>query len=153
MKKLIYLLMALPLLFVSCDDDDDLPKVKIGIETSGCKIVDGTIYVVQGDTLGIDSISITPIDPKNKVALASVNYFWDRMYVETTNIPPFAFAITTGNLMTGRHLLQMRGSVLAVNYAPAIAYIDYTVMVVESAEDIPSGKVETAMIVTPDIDD
>ena len=57
MKKVFYLLLFLPLFMVSCDDnDDDFPKVKMSVEISGAKVVDRTIYVVQGDTLSIDSI-------------------------------------------------------------------------------------------------
>ena len=63
MKKLLFILMALPLLaatMVSCSDDDkDVPEVNIGITYSGATDVDGTLYTVQGDTISIDSVMHT----------------------------------------------------------------------------------------------
>ena len=51
MKKLLYLLIALPLLAITAcsHDDDDYPDVKIGFSYTGGTEVDGTLYAVQGD--------------------------------------------------------------------------------------------------------
>ena len=58
MKKVFYfLLVALPILLVSCDNDDDVfPRVKMSLDVSGVTIVDGTAYVVQGDTFKVNDI-------------------------------------------------------------------------------------------------
>lgn len=154
MKKVLYLLMALPLFLASCDDDDnDFPRVKIGVEVSGCQVVDGVIYVVQGDTLSVDSLSVVAVDGKTRVAIAAVNYYWDRMYVETNVIPPFQFTIDTGKAMIGRHLLHIRSSLLAVDYPPVIAYLDYPVKIVASPQDIPDGTITEPLFLVPKIDD
>lgn len=153
MKKLFYLIMALPLLFVACDDDDDFPSVKINVETSGCKIVNGVMYVVQGDTLSLDSISVVPMHKDESVVVVAVNYYWDRMYVETNNLSPFQFAVDTEGMMPGRHLLQLRMSLVSVNYAPVIALIRYPIMVVLSEQDIPDGNIQTTLLLSPEIDD
>ena len=154
MKKVLYLLMALPLFFASCDDDDnDFPRVKIGIDVSGCQVVDGVIYVVQGDTISVDSLNVVAVDGKTKVAIAAVNYYWDRMYVDTNVIPPFQFSIDTGKAMIGRHLLHMRCSLLAVDYPPVIAHLDYPVRIVASPQDIPNGNVSGPLFIVPEIDD
>ncbi len=155
MKKVFYLLLVLPLLMVSCDDDhdDDFPRVKMSIDISGAKVIDNTIYVVQGDTLSIDSISVVPVKHNQKVVIAATSYYWDRMYVGTATIPPFDYSVDTGLLMTGRHLLQMRSSLLAVDYPPVVAIMTYPVRIVEDEADIPDGNIETTLIITPEIDD
>ena len=61
MKKFIYLaiaLIALPFALTSCSDDDDLPNVDYTIEIAGGVMdqTDNQIYVVQGDTLTIESL-------------------------------------------------------------------------------------------------
>ena len=153
MKKVLFILMALPLFLVACDDDDDFPNVNIGIETSGCKIVDNVLYVVQGDTLSIDSITVQPVNSKDKVAIAAVNYYWDRMYLGLTKIPPFQISFATDKAMVGRHLLQMRCSLLAVDYSPAIALLSYRVVIVNDESEIPKGEIKTSLFIKPDIDD
>ena len=56
MKKLLFLLLALPLLglAVSCDDDDNLPKVDITFSYTNGTVVGSQVYVVKPDTLYID---------------------------------------------------------------------------------------------------
>ena len=155
MKKVFYLLLLFPLFMVSCDDDhdDDFPQVRMSVDISGAKVIDNTIYVVQGDTLSVDSIGVVAVDKNRQVIIAATSYYWDRIYVGTTSIPPFDFSVDTGLLMTGRHLLQMRYSLLAVDYPPVVAYISYPVKIVAEESDIPSGKVETTLLITPEIDD
>lgn len=154
MKKVFYLLLILSLFIVSCEDhDDDFPRVKISVGISGAKVIDRTIYVVQGDTLSIDSIGIEAVDHNKEVVIAATSYYWDRIYVGTSTLPPFEFSVDTGLLVTGRHLLQMRSSLLAVDYSPVVATLTYPVKIVEDEADIPSGDVETTMILTPEIDD
>ncbi|WP_302986877.1 hypothetical protein [uncultured Muribaculum sp.] len=52
MKKLFYLLFALPLLLISCDDDNKLPDIQMNVEISGATKSDGVLYIVQGETTG-----------------------------------------------------------------------------------------------------
>ena len=155
MKKVFYLLLFLPLFMVSCDDnhDDDFPRVKISVDISGAKVIDRTIYVVQGDTLTIDSIGVVSVDHNKEVVIAATSYYWDRMYVGTSTMPPFDISVDTGLLMAGRHLLQMRSSLLAVDYSPVVAILTYPVRIVEDEADIPDGDIETTLIITPYIDD
>lgn len=155
MKKVFYLLLFLPLFMVSCDDDhdDDFPRVKMSVDISGAKVINNTIYVVQGDTLSIDSIGVVAVDHNRQVVIAATSYYWDRMYVGTSTIPPFDFSVDTGLLMNGRHLLQMRSSLLAVDYPPVVAFITYPVRIVADESDIPEGKGETTLLITPEIDD
>ncbi len=156
MKKIFYLMMVLPFLLTACDEDDndfDFPDVKIDVQISGAKIVKGTIYIVQGNVLDIESIKVVPANAKKQVLIGSVNYYWDRMFVGATALEPYSYSIDTGYVMTGKHLLQMKCSLLAVNYSPALGYLVYPVKVVESENDIPDGEMSTQFTVTPNIHD
>ena len=69
MKKFFYfLLVALPFVLVSCDDDDEVfPRVKMSLDVSGVTIVDGTAYVVQGDTFKVNDVMVAPVDSNANV--------------------------------------------------------------------------------------
>ncbi len=154
MKKLVCFLLAIPLFVASCDDNDDhFPKVGISVETSGAAIVDGVAYVVQGDTLTIENVEVKTTDVNAHVAIGAVSFFWDRMFVGSTSIPPYYIAIDTDMVMVGRHSLQVRCSLLAVDYSPVVGLVNCPVRVVESAADIPDGPVTNRLLITPDIDD
>ncbi len=57
MKKLLYLLLLLPLgFFASCSDDKDLPSVDITVNIENAVDANGKIYIVEG----IGSIASNP---------------------------------------------------------------------------------------------
>ena len=59
MKKFLFLLLAImPLALVSCHDENDLPDVDFTVTVTGGTYVDGSIYVVQGENLVINSILV-----------------------------------------------------------------------------------------------
>ena len=63
MKKLFYLMMlALPMIFVACDDDDNLPRVDITVDFDNVANVDGELYIVKGDSLIVNSINVTNLE-------------------------------------------------------------------------------------------
>ncbi len=153
MKKLFYLLLALPLIFVACDDDDDdkFPEVRVAFETSGSTVVDGRIYVVQGDTLSIDSIGVEAVNSKKQVAIGAVTYYWDYLAIGTNVVKPYNISLITKNVPLGNHLLQVECSLLAVDYPIITAFFTYPVTVVATAEEIPSGGTNIPDPVTPEI--
>ena len=97
MKRIFYLLFVLPLLLVSCKDDDDMPNVDFKVEISGGKFVNNTIYVVKGDTLKVEKIEIVSHD--KKVAMGEVSYFWDGRFLFTNPIPPYKISIATDKMV------------------------------------------------------
>ncbi len=154
MKKLFYLLLALPLVFVACDDNDDddkFPEVRVGFETSGSTVVDGRIYVVQGDTLSIDSIGVEAVNSNKQVAIGAVTYYWDYLAIGTNVVKPYNISLITKNVPLGNHLLQVECSLLAVDYPIVTAFFTYPVTVVATAEEIPSGGTNTPDPVNPEI--
>ena len=155
MKKFYYfLLLALPLAFVACDDDDDLPDVDFSIDISGAVNVNNALYVVRGDAFKIDGIQVINNDKDKSAIITSADYFWDYYHIGVNFESPYGFEIqTTEDTRLGEHLLEIECPVYAVDKSPAYALVAYRVYVVESADDIPSGTQTTHFIVNPGIKD
>lgn len=152
MKKLVLLLLALPFILVACDDDDKVPDVDFDITMSGGVSVDGTIYMVQGDTLDVESITvIAGSNVKKGVAIGGATYYWDYDIAGATVTPPFGYSFDTQYARIGNHLLQIECPVLAIDFAPATAIVSYFVSIVEKKEDIPAGPVDQHTTVRPEI--
>lgn len=153
MKKLFYLLLALPLFFVSCSDDNDLPEFQLKIDMSGqTEITDkGVVVVPQGTPFVIESI--TAVNPSVKdLALGGATYYWDYVFQGSTLVEPFKMEFDTSMLPVGNHLLQIYIPVFAVNYSPCEAVVAYTIRITEPAEDTPDTPGDTqTQTVTPQI--
>ena len=146
MKKLLYLLLLLPLSFLaSCDDDDDMPDVRVDVSMSNVTQYEGITYVVQGDTLVVNSVTVEPVTG-GRATLTGVEYVWDiysqNMGIGYSPIAPFGIRIPTNTVGLGNHLLQLRTAILQVDKSVANALISYPIKVVESADDIPSTAPE-----------
>lgn len=153
MKKLYYfLIMALPVLFfAACDDDNNLPDVDVSISIDGGVRIDGVIYVVQGDTLSIESINVENRDQNKEALITSATYSWDYRYVGISVTPPFGAQFDTANMPLGDHLLQIECPLYAVDKSPAALYMAYKVKVVANADDIPAGVATTQFKADPGI--
>lgn len=142
MKKFfLFALVLSGLAFVatSCDDDDDLPNVDFSVSISGAENIDGTIYVVQGDTLSIDSLGVTNVGSNKPAAITGAEYYWDYAWIGTSAIQPYGFNIvTTPATRLGNHLLQIKTGVVAVDKAPGVAILAYNVNVVADSSEIPA---------------
>ena len=109
MKKFLSLFLALPMLaFVaSCDDDDSkVPDVSVSIEYSGGTLTDGVLTVVEGDTLKIEGLKVTPAPGTGEAVLGQTTYFLDNIPFFTTSIAPFAVDIDTEGMKEGTSLSQ-----------------------------------------------
>lgn len=132
--------LALILGFSSCNDDNDLPDVSLLVEFNDATIADGTIYVVQGETFEIESVTPVNNESNKAVELGGVSYYWDYQILGASNIKPYGFEITvTPETPVGRHILELFCPVYAVDKAPANAMISYNVEVVASADDLPDN--------------
>lgn len=139
MKRLYYLLLALPLaMFAACDDDDQLPEVSMTVEMSGGVKSDGVIYMLQGDTLSIDNIAVKSLTDK-PATLGATTYYWDTFRVGTLVVAPYRFQFDTGDMPLGNHLLEIETSVYQVDKTPAFAVMGYKVAIVGDEADIPAG--------------
>lgn len=152
MKKIFsILLLALPLAFMttSCSDDDDLPNVDITVNMSNCKQLDDVVYVVRGQILNIDGISVKNLDGNKPALITRASYFWDYTLLGTSVVAPYGFEIATiapdeegvGGTPLGKHLLEIEMPVLAEDKAVATGIVAFVVQVVESEDDIPADAV------------
>lgn len=151
MKKYIYsiLFAILPIMaisFVACDDDDDLPNVDITLDVENASIVDGTIYVVQGDTLNVTSVIVKNNDAGKGAAITNVRYFIDGYYFGTSYFSPYpAYNITDADTPVGKYQLSLTCAILAVDKSIASGLLVYPVVVVANADEIPSGVAATSI--------
>ena len=137
MKKLFYfMLLALPLGFVSCDDDDDLPNVEIYATFEGGTQVDDVYYVVQGEDLIVSDVQLVNNGDK-EATIGGVRYFWDYMPLGTTITQPYAITINTAETPIGNHLLQAEMPIYAVGYSLCTGFFAKKIKVVAEEEDIP----------------
>lgn len=143
MKKLLYLLLALPLMLVSCSNDDDYPEVRVGVDYTGATTVDGTLYVVRGDTLNIDSVYVTPIDASKPAVISSVTYVLNGVSLGIAPTSPYSLSILTEPLKAGKYDLRLQMGVFQNGKTPGIAYVTLPVAVVDNASQIPSGSTDT----------
>ncbi|MDE6040165.1 MAG: hypothetical protein K2F99_01170 [Muribaculaceae bacterium] len=157
MKKFLSLMLFLPLvaLVASCSDDDkSLPNVDIGLQIENAVTADGTIYVVQGNELNVAALTVTNLDEGN-AGISAASYYWDYDFLGTNYVPPFGIEIQTSeNTPLGKHVLEVQCPVFAVNKEPAQAFLQFPVVVVETADELPAegttSLVSTARMVQSD---
>ena len=139
MKRLIYLLLVLPLLGLvsSCDDDKDLPQVSLSIDYTGATEEDGTIYVVQGDTLNVTALRAVPAEGTKAATLGVVAYFWDGIPQGRTAISPFAISINTADMELGQHYLGVNATVLQVDKEVGFAVTRFPIVIVANDSEQP----------------
>lgn len=153
MKKLLYLIalaVAIPFALTSCSDDGkDLPDVDFSINIAG-GVMDqnsGTIYAVQGDTLKIESLTVTNVETDKPAALTGAEYYWDYNFLGGSPFAPFSFKIyISDETSLGDHVLSIRTGVLAVDKEPAVGIVSYPVVVVADSTQLP--QVEPAPVLT-----
>ena len=156
MKRFYFLFLtliaALPLIFTSCSNDDDLPEVDLTVAFRGATERDGTLYVARGDTLVIESLSVTPANGSKKATLGATAYYWNYQFLGTTMAEPFGMIINTEQLPEGEYLLQINTTVFQVDKSVGIDYITFPVVISERDElpdDVPYNRGGS---VTPDSD-
>lgn len=150
MKKLFYLLLALPLAFVSCDDDKDLPDVEIYATYEGGTQVGDTYYVVKGDELQITGVTLKNNGNK-EATIGGVRYFWDYMPLATSVTAPYALNIATEEIPAGNHLLTAEMPIYAVGYSICTGYMAKKIVIVDEAQDIPAAPAPTDPTTKADI--
>ena len=147
-KTLLYLFAAVipALAFTSCDDHDDLPDVSFNVNIADGSFYNNEIYVVQGDTLHIESVAVTNNEQGKAVTIPYVNYYFEFNFIGQNAIEPFGFDIAfPETLPIGRYTLEIGCPVFAVDKAPGYAMLSYRVNVVESVADIPNEATQTSL--------
>lgn len=140
MKKLFYLLLALPLAFiaVSCDDDDKIPDVSLDVQFDGATLSGDTLYVVQDSGFVITNVILDNHTGKEGT-LGSTSLYLDRIYQGSSNVYPFQVAINTSDTSLGNHVLGISSQVFVVDYPVSIAATEFIVKIVPDVESLPAG--------------
>ena len=136
MKKLLFLLIVLPFVLVSCDDDNEMPNVDFKVEISGGKNVDGVIYVLKGDTLTINDIFVESKDDRN-AAMGAVSFFWDGQFLYTKQLPPYRIQIFTEKMILPNHILEFNCPLYVEDSPILTAYFRYPVKLVDVPDSSP----------------
>lgn len=146
MKKFIYTLLLLPLalLAFSCGDDDKTPDVQIQAKVSNAVVVDNTVYVVKGEPLTVDGISIVNHSGK-EAAIGVVNYFLDNVSIGQAIVSPYGFELETDALAPGQHLLTAEMPIYVVDFPILWGIFQFKVMVVDDASELP-GEPSTVSV-------
>lgn len=141
MKRILYLLFVIPLLGLisSCSDDKDLPQVSLSLDYSGATEQDGTIYVVQGDTLDITALRAIPAEGTKAATITNVTYFWDGVPQGLFPVSPFAISIKTAGMEPGKHYLEINATILQVDKEIGFAVTQFPIMIVENEDEQPEG--------------
>lgn len=142
MKKFLLALLALPLLatLTACHDDDELPDVNIDVTYLNGVVVNGEVYVVQGEEFGIASIVTTAVREGSTATNGAVSYWINNIPVGTTAIQPFAITLSAEwTAEPGSFYIQYVMPIYEEGCSLATAYSSVKVNVVASADDIPSG--------------
>ena len=139
MKKLLYLLLLLPLGFmVSCSSEDDLPDVDIAVSFDNVVSAENTLYVVQGDTLKVKGVAVRGNDNKNAI-ITNVSYMWDGLLVTWNPIAPFGVNIMMDFPKPGRHVLSIYMDIAQEDKSLAYGILEYKVTVVGDSTELPAG--------------
>ncbi|MDE7438457.1 MAG: hypothetical protein K2M93_08230 [Muribaculaceae bacterium] len=140
MKKLLYLLLLLPLgFFASCSDDKDLPSVDITVNIENAVDANGKIYIVEGEPLTVAGIDVKSLNGKAS-GISGVNYVLDHVGIGYNIVQPFGGTISANLLPAGNHLLTLAFDVLQVDKSIAYAQLSTVVTVVPAVEDLPEGS-------------
>lgn len=137
MKKILFLLAALPMMMLmSCKDDNDLPDVDIYADIQGGTQVENAYYVVQGTPIDVAQVVLVNNGDK-EASIGGVRYYLDYMPIGTSIVAPYSISIETAQLPVGRHLLQAEMPIYAVDYSICTGYLSKVITVVAEQEDVP----------------
>ncbi len=147
MKKIISMLLALPLLLLAaCHDDKggDLPNVDVTVDISGGTVINDQIYVVADTVLSVDSIGVKNLEAGKAAMISGANYYWDYQFIGQNLQSPFGLNINIPQgTKPGSHLLRITAPLLAVDKAPAYLDMHYIVTIVKTADEIPGQGTQT----------
>lgn len=139
MKKCLYLLL-LPLfaLFVACSDDDKVPQVDFSITMSNVAKTDNSFYAVKGDVVTVDQVKVESLTNQS-ATVTGVRYFLNGAPIFGTPENPFSAVINTENLEAGTYAVNVTCTVLQVDKRITSAVLNYPLVIVETAGDLPDG--------------
>lgn len=139
MKKLLYLLLLMPLPFLfSCSDDDDLAQVDMTLTLSGVSQSDNVFYTVAGENVTIENLTVKSLNG-NAATVANVIFYFNGVPLIGNPGNPFTGTFSTEGLESGTYTFSMAGQVLEVDKTITDFTYSTPIVIVESEEDLPEG--------------
>lgn len=143
MKKLLYLLLLLPLAFIaSCgDEEEDFPQVNLILVIDNATIDNVTkeFYLLKGTPAEVESLKAHSLTSQAAACTGCI-FKIDGVQITDTNTEPFSSPIPTNKLSVGDHTLEAYTTILQVDKTIANGMISLPFKVVEKEEDLPGGK-------------
>lgn len=138
MKKLLYLLLLLPLGFLtSCHDDDDVPNVNLVVKLDNVGVKDNAVYAVQDTPITIEGVTCQGIG--SDAVVTSVTYYWDNLVLFVPPISPYGVTFDTAVQTPGTHVLGINARIAQVDKSLGFAATGLRITIVETADDLPEG--------------
>lgn len=140
MKKLVFLLLALPFwgMLASCDNDAELPNVNIDIVFENGIVSGSDVYVVKPNMLYVSGISVEAVNPNHNAMVAGlVTYRVDGIWPGFVASPYDKFSILTEDLSVGPHVLTAEMGIAEEECELARALVAVKFIVVEDESEIP----------------
>lgn len=139
MKKLTLILFLLPLMSLISCGDDNTPDINIHINYKNTVGADGSVYLVKGDTLVVDSLWVTAVNTKHIATIAGpVSYLFGGVPVARIVLPPYKLRVATDSIATGDYYLQLVMDVAEEDCTLATAVTQFGVKIVADSTDIPA---------------
>lgn len=138
MKKLLYLLMFLPITLLASCSKDEVPSADITMTLGNVALVDGKIYAVEGTPVTVESITVNSTNGK-ATGLSTVEYSIDHRTVSVVPDSPFSYEVDPTWFPVGNHLFQSQFLVLQVDRSIFTAEVALVIHVVPTVDDIPGG--------------
>lgn len=150
MKKLLYLLLLLPLGFLgACSSDDDLPDCDIEFTFYGLynSQSTGKAYLVQNSKAGVTSVEAKSLTDKPAI-VQRVSYGWNNLDFQPVMTPPFAVNFETSSFKVGNNLLSI--SMMILQEGKTVGYGSYQMVieVVPDEESLPTDAVPLNTVTT-----
>ena len=139
MKKLLYLLLLLPLgLLVSCDNDDFAP-FDMTVNMSGVTQANDTIYTVAGENVTFESLKINPVGGKETQVTKVMFYVNGRpLFTNPWQLAAPTY-FSTQNMNPGIYSIGISGNLLQVDQSINVFSVEFPLVIVASQEDLPAG--------------
>lgn len=146
MKKLLYLLLLMPLAFLaSCDNDDDMPQVDLTVTLSNVyqDSSNGDFYYVEDEDqspLIVDGISAKSLLDGKAATVTNVFYYLNNVVrLFGTEEKPFSPVIPADYFAKGVNYINISATILQVDKNIANCYVEVPVKVVESIDNLPEN--------------
>ena len=131
----------LPFLLAACSDDKNFSPVEMTLTLDGVTQVNDNFYTVAGEDVSIESLTVKALDGKN-TALANTFFYLNGTPLLGGPGNPFSGTFSTEGLEAGTYEIGITGNLLQEGVAIQNFIASYSLVIVESDEDLPENAPE-----------